>query len=158
MGGVRRRVGHSPRSSSGRISGAPNESQLDVVSRGAPTLPDARDGQRLRCVQIIGPPKWYPTTQGLWEKLLMEEHPIVELTAIVEPIASDASSALRSDGEWSTRMRSFRVRLIRFDRPESKTITLRSSGEAGARAPKRAGRAWRVARIHAGSAVGGSGP
>jgi hypothetical protein len=88
----------------------------------------------------------------------MEEHPIVELTEIVEPIAGGASSALRSDGEWSTRMRSFRVRLIRFDRPESKTITLRSSSEAGARAPKRAGRAWRVARIHAGSAVGGSGP
>ena len=90
----------------------------------------------------------------------MEEHPIVELTEIVEPIAGGASSALRSDGEWSTRMRSFRVRLIRFDRPESKTITLRSSSEAGARAQaqKRAGRAWRVARIHAGSAVGGSGP
>jgi hypothetical protein len=79
----------------------------------------------------------------------MEELPIVELTEIVEPALMAAPSALAGDGEWSTEMRSFRVRLIRFDRPESQMLTLRSNSEAGARAQKRAGRAWRVARIQA---------
>ena len=52
---------------------------------------------------------------------------------------------------WDTHMRSYRVRLIRFDRPQSKTFQVRSNCEAGARAQaqSRAGRDWRVARIEA---------
>lgn len=52
---------------------------------------------------------------------------------------------------WDTRMRSYRVRLIRFDRPQSTTFQVRSNSEAGARAQaqSRAGRDWRIARIEA---------
>lgn len=54
-------------------------------------------------------------------------------------------------GRWDTRMRSFRVRLMRFDRPQSKTLTVRANNEAGARAQAqgRAGRDWRIAGITA---------
>ena len=52
---------------------------------------------------------------------------------------------------WDTQMRSFRVRLMRFDRPQSKTITIRANNEAGARAQAqgREGRDWRIAGITA---------
>lgn len=67
----------------------------------------------------------------------------------VEPmIAAETPLPART---WSAQMRSFRVRLIRFDRPQSKTIMIRSNSEAGARAQaqSRAGRDWRVARVEA---------
>lgn len=56
------------------------------------------------------------------------------------------------ESAWDTRMRSYRVRLIRFDRPQSRMLTLRANNEAGARAQaqSRAGREWRIARIEAG--------
>ena len=43
-------------------------------------------------------------------------------------------------------MNSYRVRLIRFDRPETQTITIRSANEAGARAHvlARMGHGWRI--------------
>lgn len=46
-------------------------------------------------------------------------------------------------------VKTFRVRLIRFDRPESQTFAIQSHSEAAARtaAQIRAGREWRVARI-----------
>ena len=63
----------------------------------------------------------------------------------------DAIESTAPARTWDTQMRSFRVRLIRFDRPESKTLQIRSNTEAGARAQaqSRAGRDWRVARIEA---------
>ena len=68
----------------------------------------------------------------------------LELTDPIEP----AEMAPRT---WDTQMRSFRIRLIRFDRPQSKTLQIRANNEAGARAQAqgRAGRDWRVARIEA---------
>lgn len=56
-----------------------------------------------------------------------------------------------TEARWDTQMRSFRVRLMRFDRPQSKTVTVRANNEAGARAQARgrAGHDWRIAGITA---------
>ncbi|MEM9175054.1 MAG: hypothetical protein AAGC67_07445 [Myxococcota bacterium] len=72
----------------------------------------------------------------------MDESQTLAPTESTEP-------AVQAPRTWDTQMRSFRVRLIRFDRPQSKTIQVRSNTEAGARAQaqSRAGRDWRVARI-----------
>ena len=76
----------------------------------------------------------------------MEKLSIVELTEVIEPVAmAGAAEALAEEQP----VRGFRVRLIRFDRPESKTIVLRAKTERAATqmAQQRAGRTWRVARI-----------
>ena len=72
----------------------------------------------------------------------MNELPMLELTEAIEPVAL-ASRPLEARG------RAFRVRLIRFDRPESKTLQVQADSEGGARAQaeRRAGRDWRIARI-----------
>lgn len=74
----------------------------------------------------------------------MDERQTLDLTEVVEP-------AERAPRTWDTQMRSFRVRLIRFDRPQSRTLQIRSNSEAGARAQaqSRVGRDWRIARIEA---------
>jgi hypothetical protein len=48
------------------------------------------------------------------------------------------------------RLRSFRVRLMRCDRPQSRMLLVRARNENGARARAReeAGRDWRVASVH----------
>ena len=62
----------------------------------------------------------------------------------VAPIVHELDQAVAN-------VRGFRVRLIRFDRPESKTIVLSAKTERAAsqQAQQRAGRTWRVARIQA---------
>ena len=62
------------------------------------------------------------------------------------PVPASETPAAR----WDTRMRTFRVRLIRFDRPQSRMLNLRANNEAGARAQakSRAGRDWRIASVH----------
>ncbi|MCR9094039.1 MAG: hypothetical protein NXI30_07470 [bacterium] len=74
----------------------------------------------------------------------MDEQHTLDLNETNEPAAAMPRT-------WDTQMRSYRVRLIRFDRPQSKTLQVRSNSEAGARtqAQSRAGRDWRVARIEA---------
>ncbi len=69
-------------------------------------------------------------------------------TQILDPIDA-IELAERTPRTWDTQMKTFRIRLIRFDRPESKTLQIRSNSEAGARtqAQSRAGREWRIARI-----------
>ena len=74
----------------------------------------------------------------------MEELENAEPSETMRPVAVPRRT-------WDTQMRSYQVRLIRFDRPQSKTLSIRSNSEAGARAQaqSRAGRDWRVARIQA---------
>ena len=50
-----------------------------------------------------------------------------------------------------TKRRSFRVRLMRFDRPQSRTLSISSDSEAAARsdAIAQAGRDWRIVSISA---------
>ena len=69
----------------------------------------------------------------------------LELTEVVPTVAAPVPR------DWDTQMRTFRVRLIRFDRPQSKTLTLRANSESGARAQAqtKAGREWRIAGINA---------
>ena len=76
-----------------------------------------------------------------------EELETLELTQVAEPEGTRSTM----DTRWDTQMRSFRVRLMRFDRPQSKTLTVRANNEAGARvqAQGRAGRDWRIAGITA---------
>ncbi len=77
--------------------------------------------------------------------MMTNEPETMELTEIA------ATGAQPSMERWDTQMRSFRVRLMRFDRPQSKTITIRANNEAGARAQAqgRSGRDWRIAGITA---------
>ena len=75
----------------------------------------------------------------------MEERSPLEQTETTLNAAAPAPTAAR----WDTAMRSFQVRLIRFDRPESRMLTIRANNEAGARAQarSRAGRDWRIASV-----------
>ena len=74
----------------------------------------------------------------------MDERPLLDPNETI-----DAAAARPRAGD--PRMRAYRVRLIRFDRPESKRLQVRSHSEAGARAQaqRSAGGDWRIARIEA---------
>ncbi len=76
----------------------------------------------------------------------MAEQKIVELMDEIERAPMPVMAE-----RWDTKIRTFHVRLIRFDRPQSKMITIRSNSEGGARsrAQAQAGRDWRIARITA---------
>lgn len=75
-----------------------------------------------------------------------------ELTQNLESKQAAPLAAPSAMDRWDTKMRTFRVRVIRFDRPESKNLTLRANSESAARAQaqSRMGRDWRIARIQAG--------
>ena len=57
----------------------------------------------------------------------MDERPLLDPNETIEPAAA-------RPGLGDPQMRAYRVRLIRFDRPESKSLQVCSNSEAGARA------------------------
>lgn len=82
----------------------------------------------------------------------VQPYPGAEVTVpLIEAPTPEVAEAPVSIDRWDTKMRSFRIRLVRFDRPESRMLTVRANNEAGARAQarSRAGREWRIARIEA---------